>query len=69
MQDVGYGLRRIPLPRTSVNKGNKKGRGYSLFYLLGMRVRDDVAGTLYHVTETGSHTESARPPPSYASSA
>jgi hypothetical protein len=27
MQDVGFGLRRIPLPRTQVNKGKEKGRG------------------------------------------
>jgi hypothetical protein len=26
MQDAGYGLRRIPLPRTPVNKGIRKGR-------------------------------------------
>jgi hypothetical protein len=26
MQDVGFGLLRIPLPGTSVNKGRKKGR-------------------------------------------
>jgi hypothetical protein len=26
MQDAGYGLLRIPVPRTSVNKGKKKGR-------------------------------------------
>jgi hypothetical protein len=26
MRDAGYGLRRIILPRTSVNKGKKKGR-------------------------------------------
>jgi hypothetical protein len=34
-----------------------------------MRVQDDVAGSLYHVTEKGPHTEGARPLPSYASSA
>jgi hypothetical protein len=28
MQHPGYELRRIPLPRTSVNKGKKKGRSY-----------------------------------------
>jgi hypothetical protein len=27
IQDCGYGLPRIPLPRTSVNKGKKEGRG------------------------------------------
>src|SRR5215207_370942 len=27
MQDVGYELRRISIPRTSVNRGMKKGRG------------------------------------------
>jgi hypothetical protein len=26
MQDLGYELPRIPIPRTSVNKGNKEGR-------------------------------------------
>ncbi len=28
MQDPGYGLPRIPLPRRSVNKGKKKGRSF-----------------------------------------
>ena len=28
MQDPGYGLPRMPIPRTWVNKGKKKGRGY-----------------------------------------
>jgi hypothetical protein len=28
MQDLGYELPRIPLPRTTVNKGKKKGRSY-----------------------------------------
>jgi len=27
MQDLGYELRRIPIPRTWVNKGKKEGRG------------------------------------------
>ena len=27
MQDLGYELPRIPIPRTPVNKGIKKGRG------------------------------------------
>src|SRR5215213_1245193 len=27
MQDLGYELPRIPIPRTRVNKGKKKGRG------------------------------------------
>jgi hypothetical protein len=29
MQDLGYELPRISIPRTSVNKGKKKGRDYS----------------------------------------
>jgi hypothetical protein len=29
MQDLGYELPRIPLPRTSVNEGMKKDRGCS----------------------------------------
>src|SRR5919112_2989693 len=29
IQDLGYDLPRIPIPRTSVNKGKKKGRGCS----------------------------------------
>jgi hypothetical protein len=29
MQDLGYELPRIPIPRTPVNKGKRKGRGYS----------------------------------------
>jgi len=28
MQDLGYELPRILIPRTSVNKGKKKGRSY-----------------------------------------
>jgi len=28
MQDLGYELPRIPIPRTPVNKGKEKGRGY-----------------------------------------
>jgi hypothetical protein len=28
MQDLGYELPRIPIPRTSVNKGKKQGRSY-----------------------------------------
>ena len=27
MQDLGYELPRIPIPRTTVNKGKKKGQG------------------------------------------
>jgi hypothetical protein len=27
MQDAEYDLRRIPIPRTPVNKGKQKGRG------------------------------------------
>ena len=27
MQDLGYELPRIPIPRTRLNKGKKKGRG------------------------------------------
>ena len=27
MQDLGYELRRIPIPRTPVNKDKKEGRG------------------------------------------
>jgi hypothetical protein len=34
MQDPGYRLRRIPLPRTPVNKGKKEGRGVTVPPLL-----------------------------------
>jgi hypothetical protein len=27
IQDLGYELRRMPIPRTPVNKGKRKGRG------------------------------------------
>jgi len=34
MQDVGYGLRRIPLPGTSVNKGKNKGPGIEVIEVI-----------------------------------
>jgi hypothetical protein len=37
MQDLGYELPRIPIPRTSVNKGMKKGRGVAAPALLAAR--------------------------------
>jgi hypothetical protein len=30
MQDLGYELPRIPIPRTPVNRGKKKGRGQEI---------------------------------------
>jgi hypothetical protein len=34
MQDLGYELPRIPIPRTRVNNGKKKGRSYDAPALL-----------------------------------
>ena len=34
MQDLGYELPRIPIPRTPVNKGKGKGRSYDAPALL-----------------------------------
>ena len=42
MQDLGYELPRIPLPRTPVNKGKKKGRGHSTMALQVLPVRVGV---------------------------
>jgi hypothetical protein len=40
MQDLGYELPRMPIPRTRVNKGKKKGRSVMLHPCASVRSRE-----------------------------
>jgi hypothetical protein len=57
MQDLGYELPRIPIPRTPVHKGKKKGRSYDAPALLTPL----VWGAGHHLIRSGLGCERLLP--------